>query len=138
MGNTLTITTPTEYITFISQHSTHGNTANESVKIPWSMLRDKFRRFSDDSYRNSNVIVNLPIRSFRRLSTVLMKPGMAILEASDVELLNWLELKDFTDAYKLYAVAKSSIFAPPFPVDDNTYTDADAGGDGIMMQFKRM
>lgn len=130
MGNSLGPAEPVEYITFVCE------TTGAQAKIPWSVLASKFKRFEDPMYRNSNVITTFPMRSFRRLAEVLQHAGMALMNEEDIRLLNWLQLRDFTDGYKLYGFTASSPFAPPVPISENTAIPVD--DDGNVAYFKRM
>ena len=122
MGNSLSSTEPVEYVTFVCEKT------YEPVKIPWSLLASKFKRFEDVIHKNSKFITSFPMRSFLRLAAVLEKGSVVIMNAEDVELMNWLQLRDFTDGYKLYATTPSSPFAPPPPVPDNTHPEIDDEG----------
>jgi len=104
MGNA--IDHSTTYVTFV--HAITG----VRIKISWALLASKFRLFEDPSHQNTDVTTNFPIRSFQRLLSALNYPGSMIMNANDVDLINWLQIKDFTEAYKLYIVEASSPFAP--------------------------
>ena len=113
MGNTTNPITPL-HITFVN------DITGERANVPWNLLASKFKRFDDPVYQNTNVVTSFPIRSFRRLAIVLDNPQVvAIMNSDDVELMNWLQLRDFTDAYKLYVTTTSSPLAPPLPISDH-------------------
>lgn len=98
------------------------------VKLSWSALASKFRRFESETHKGTSVSTNLPAHSFARLGAVLKDPGTAIMNHDDVKLLNWLQPKDFTDPYKWYSTTRSSPFAPPPPISDYTIATVDDDG----------
>lgn len=120
MGNNIPSTTDNsgDTVTFTCQ------TTGERLAISWSLLASRFKRFEDEVHKGTSVGTNLPINSFKRLSRTLETPGSEVMNGGDIELLNWLQLKDFTDAYKLYV---GSPLPPPVPSFSKTYAEDDGG-----------
>ena len=74
----------------------------ESFTFPFLCMSLRFRRFSDVSMAGCKLVTPYTSESIRRLGKALSDPLPPIMTTEDASLLNYLELKDFRDAYKLY------------------------------------
>lgn len=84
---------------------------DKRVTFPWVCIAGRFRRFEDKRYQNTAHIISFSYETMQRLEEALSNPIAPITTDEDIKLLNWLQLKNFRDAYKLYDFRKP-ILAP--------------------------
>lgn len=86
---------------------------DKRIEFPWVCIAGRFRRFEDKKYQNSAQIVDFSYETIQKLGEALSNPIAPIATDEDVKLLNWLQLKDFRDAYKLYDFCKPTVAPSP-------------------------
>jgi hypothetical protein len=71
----------------------------------WDTTSNLFYRFSEDKWKELAGTTSFSKETLQRLQDVIITPLVHELNEEDAALLNWLDLKDFRSAYKLYRVA---------------------------------
>lgn len=91
---------------------------SETVSFPWLLIARKFHRFSDKKHEDSAHSVKFSLLTVRKLHQALTTDDRPVMNDNDVELLNWLVLRDFRDAYKMYSTSTPD--SPPTPTSNAT------------------
>ena len=77
-----------------------------SVTFSWLELAIRFKRYEQIKYQNTSHVIFFSIERIHKLKYALSGADVSPMTDEDAELLNWLELKDFRDAYRLYPTEK--------------------------------
>lgn len=104
------------------------------VSVPWILVAQKFHRFTDKKYEDSVRPVSFSYETmvkFHRALTTKERPEM---NDEDAKLLNWLVLRDFADAYKLYRVASPVLAEVPTVASSSNELPQEEMRDFIVMR----
>ena len=93
---------------------------DERQSFPWLVIAQKFIRFTHKKYEDTaQLLSDFNIATVRKLHQALTTGTRPTMDDDDARLLNWLILRDFRDAYKLYT-APGVPTSPPEPVAVST------------------
>src|SRR5437899_11508465 len=106
-------------ITFICT----GN-GSRQIQFSWFAMYRLFRRFDSAKYQDTTETIPCSLECMERLNTVMCNPLSLVINDEDIELLNWLQLKDFRDAHKLYDTTAPKLYHTHYPY--RTYKKVEA------------